>query len=148
MSFARRLASENITNPFVTCKEGETPCIGANQCIANNKWCDNMVDCVDSSDETSCSCASRLTNEKICDGYLDCPMGNDEIGCFGCDKHSYSCYNNADEFQQSKFTYGPMCYTLIEKCDGYTQCLNGKDEEDCSMLVKYVGLHTVRILTS
>lgn len=98
----------------------------------------------DSSDETMCTCSSRLNEDKICDGYLDCPLGTDEIGCFGCDKRSYSCYNNADEYQQSKFaSTNNMCYTLVQKCDGNHDCLNGKDEEDCSMLVKFVGLHTV-----
>lgn len=60
-------------------------------------------------------CTSRLNNDKICDGYLDCPLGTDEIGCFGCDKDSYSCYNNLEEFQQSKFGAESMCYTLSQK---------------------------------
>lgn len=119
------------------------PCIGSNECIATDKWCDNTVDCMDASDETSCTCSSRLNDDKICDGYLDCPLGSDEIGCFGCDKHSYSCYSNTDEYEQSKQTMDSICYTLNQKCDGMLDCMNGKDEEDCSMLVKYVGLHTV-----
>lgn len=99
---------------------------------------------MDASDETSCSCSSRLNEDKICDGYLDCPLGSDEIGCFGCDKHSYSCYSNADEFQRSTLNHNAMCYSLVQKCDGNHDCLNGKDEEDCSMLIKDVGLHTVQ----
>lgn len=97
----------------------------------------------DSSDETSCSCSNRLNEDKICDGYLDCPLGTDEIGCFGCDKNSYSCFNSADEFQQSKASPDSMCYTLTQKCNGFHDCFNGKDEEDCSMLIKFVGTHTV-----
>lgn len=36
-----------------------------------------------------------------------------------------------------------MCYSRMDKCDGIENCLNGKDEEDCSMLVKDIGLHKV-----
>ncbi|XP_031617390.1 serine protease nudel-like isoform X2 [Contarinia nasturtii] len=133
-----QMLPNNTISPFNTCKEGETSCINSHQCVTNEKWCDGVVDCLDASDETSCSCVSRLNSDKICDGYLDCPLGADEIGCFGCNKHSYSCYNNADE----KTVLGAMCFTLDQKCDGFTNCLNGKDEEDCSMLIKRIGLHT------
>lgn len=124
-SFVNRLNAINVTNPFNQCSEGETSCFASNQCIPNQKWCDNVVDCVDSSDETACSCTERLNVEKICDGYLDCPMGSDEVGCFGCDKLSYSCFSNADEYQKSKFTSDSMCFTLSQKCDGFHDCLNG-----------------------
>lgn len=75
--------------------------------------------------------------------FLDCPSGSDEIGCFGCDKFSYSCYNSAAEYRKYKYSSVAMCYNLNEKCDGFHNCLNGKDEEDCSMIVKNIGLHTV-----
>ncbi|XP_031639042.1 serine protease nudel-like, partial [Contarinia nasturtii] len=142
ISFLNQMVPNNTISPFNTCKEGETSCINSHQCVINEKWCDGVVDCLDASDETSCSCVSRLNSDKICDGYLDCPLGADEIGCFGCNKHSYSCYNNADDYQHSKTALGAMCFTLDQKCDGFTDCLNGKDEEDCSMLIKHIGLHT------
>lgn len=132
-SFASRLASINDTNPFNTCRSGQTSCNSFDQCIDDEKWCDNVVDCVDSSDETFCSCSSRLNDNKICDGFLDCPLGSDEIGCFGCNKRSYSCFNNIEEFQsQSKFSSGPMCYTLVQKCDGFTDChVSGESTNIC-----------------
>lgn len=77
--------------------------------------------------------------------YLDCPLGTDEVGCFGCNRHSYSCFNNFDEYQKFKSSSGVLCYTLSQKCDGITDCITGKDEEECSMLIKQVGLHTVNI---
>lgn len=45
-------------------------CLSSSECIATDKWCDNVVDCLDSSDETACSCESRLEESKLCDGYL------------------------------------------------------------------------------
>lgn len=147
LSFLSQMLPNNASSPFNTCKEDETSCINSHQCISNSKWCDNVIDCMDSSDETSCTCVSRLNEDKICDGYLDCPLGADEMGCFGCDKRAYSCYNNANDFQHSKTTLGAMCFTLDQKCDGFHHCLNGKDEEDCSMLIKHIGLHTVCGLT-
>lgn len=66
-----RLASINVTNPFNVCKTGEMSCTNSVQCIPNQKWCDNVKDCDDASDETSCSCPSRLNEDKLCDGYVD-----------------------------------------------------------------------------
>lgn len=78
--------------------------------------------------------------------YLDCPLGADEVGCFECDQHSYSCFNNNDEYQRAKLSSGGvMCYTLVQKCDGFSDCITGKDEEECSMLINQVGLHTVNL---
>lgn len=118
-------------------------CFSNNQCIAQDKWCDSTVDCVDGSDETACSCKSRLSKDKICDGYHDCPMGSDEIGCFGCDKFSYSCYRNRMEFIDAKKSSMSMCFSIIEKCDGTENCLNGRDERECSMNVRSIGQHLV-----
>lgn len=60
----------NISNMFNACGVGEIACADTSQCISTDKWCDNVVDCFDSSDETACSCESRLELERICDGYL------------------------------------------------------------------------------
>lgn len=126
------------------CAEGQVSCFGTNQCIPQNKWCDSSVDCLDGSDETACSCKSRLSKDRICDGYLDCPMGSDEIGCFGCDKFSYSCYSNSLEFEEAKKSPFQMCYSAVDKCDGVETCLNGKDEQDCVMISRTMGQHLVR----
>lgn len=145
-TFSSQFSSFNVTNPLNQCKSGEMSCVGSMQCIPNEKWCDNVVDCVDSSDETACSCTSRINSDKLCDGYLDCPLGADEIGCFDCDRFSYSCFNSREEYERSAHLRVSMCYTVTEKCDGFQNCLNGKDEEDCSMLVGSIGLQTVSFL--
>lgn len=129
--------AQNASTRHNFCKSDEEACFSTNQCIREENWCDSVVHCLDSSDEIVCSCKSRLDPSKICDGYADCPLSDDEIGCFGCDKFSYSCYNNQDEFNDAEHL--SMCYTITERCDGMQNCLNGKDEQDCSILVKNVG---------
>lgn len=69
-SFANKLHGMNATNPYNACNANEISCLSTTQCISQDKWCDNAVDCLDSSDETACSCRSRLDQDKICDGYL------------------------------------------------------------------------------
>ncbi|KAG4076599.1 hypothetical protein HA402_001886 [Bradysia odoriphaga] len=135
MAFTNR----TIANMQNACQTGYIACFGSNQCILKSKWCDSKVDCLDSSDESACSCKSRLSEEKICDGYVDCPMGSDEMGCFGCDKFSYSCYSTVDEYNDAQQSSLMMCYTRTEKCDGFDNCLNGKDEQDCGMITRTIG---------
>lgn len=139
MAYTNRSAG-NVMN---FCEDGFISCFGSNQCIDKSKWCDSTIDCVDGSDESACSCKARLSKDKICDGYLDCPMGSDEIGCFGCDKFSYSCFSNTNEYKAAKHSSFRKCYTMIDKCDGIENCLNGKDEQDCSMIVRTVGQRLV-----
>lgn len=145
-SYANQLmayTNRSIANLQNFCKPGFISCFGSDQCIAKAKWCDSSIDCLDASDESACSCKSRLSEDKICDGYLDCPMGSDEMGCFGCDKFSYSCYKTQEEFEAAKESSFLMCYTNMDKCDGTENCLNGRDEQDCSMIVRTIGQHLV-----
>lgn len=58
-------------------------CNDRSQCIPEKKWCDQIVDCSDKSDELHCTCQDRIDSNKICDNYFDCPNGEDEKGCFG-----------------------------------------------------------------
>lgn len=141
MAYTNRSAA-NVMN---FCAKGLISCFGSSQCIDKSKWCDSSIDCVDGSDESACSCKARLSKEKVCDGYLDCPMGSDEIGCFGCDKFSYSCYSNGNEYETAKQSPFRKCYTMLDKCDGIENCLNGKDEQDCSMIVRSIGQHLVSV---
>lgn len=60
----------NNSNMFNTCDVGQISCTDTSECISTDKWCDNVVDCFDSSDETACSCESRLEPTRLCDGYL------------------------------------------------------------------------------
>lgn len=127
-----------MTKPSL-CNENEVSCLGTNQCILRDRWCDSIVDCLDASDEIACSCNSRLLPERLCDGYSDCPLSSDEIGCFGCDKFSYSCFHNEEEFIEAKDSAFARCYSIVERCDGVEKCFNGKDEKDCTILVKEIG---------
>lgn len=123
------------------CPPDHISCLTTAQCVPRAKWCNADVDCLDSSDETACSCKSRLAPERICDGYMDCPMGSDELGCFGCDKFAYSCHASAAEAVTRGESELQACYSTVDRCDGTENCLNGRDERDCSMLVRTVGEH-------
>lgn len=135
--------NRSMINLRNACEPGTISCISSSECILKSKWCDSSIDCADASDETACSCKSRLSKSKICDGFADCPMGSDEIGCFGCDKFSYSCYSSAQEFNDAKKSSLSMCYSINEKCDGIQNCLNGVDEKECSMIARTIGQHLV-----
>ncbi|EJY57924.1 AAEL016971-PA [Aedes aegypti] len=117
------------------CPRGKVPCADGIQCVLSSHLCDSRVDCFDGSDESHCSCLSRLADKRRCDGYVDCPLAEDEMGCFGCDKFSFSCFNTFFEYQASHHSE-TRCFTLIEKCDGFNNCMNRKDEQDCTMLVR------------
>lgn len=110
-------------------------CYGTNDCVPQEAWCNNRVDCPDGSDESACTCRQRLSSSQICDGYEDCPMGEDEIGCFGCDQFMFSCYRNYHEFINNNSSTVSMCFSKLEKCDGFVNCLNGRDETDCNRII-------------
>ncbi|XP_058066271.1 serine protease nudel [Anopheles bellator] len=119
------------------CRRGWVSCFSSHQCVKRSAWCDSKTDCMDGSDESACSCVSRLPRRKLCDGYADCPLGMDEMGCFGCDKFAFSCFHTPDE--AGVHGGGQQCYSLRERCDGVDHCLSRKDEQDCSMLVRDLG---------
>ncbi|XP_076396173.1 serine protease nudel isoform X3 [Megachile rotundata] len=109
-------------------------CGDGKKCILRSQWCNGQVDCMDASDETTCSCRDRISQERLCDGYFDCPHGEDELGCLGCPKTSFSCNDWNKRFSPDN------CLPLSQRCDGIEQCSNGKDEVDCSVLTpSYIG---------
>lgn len=117
---------------MIACGTEQFACKSPHQCISNKQLCDGQVNCVDASDETNCTCISRLDPSKICDNYHDCPDGSDEIECFGCENDLYSCHYNENEYiansRQSE------CYADMDKCDEIMHCSNFKDESDCLLL--------------
>lgn len=76
-------ASTNSSINEIECPIGSISCDNGNKCVSEKDWCDGNVDCDDVSDESRCSCKSRVDESRICDGYFDCPFGEDEMGCYG-----------------------------------------------------------------
>lgn len=91
-----------MTPQPLTCSADQYQCAYAHQCIPRSWRCDGEPDCVDKSDEESCSsllpgtvppqdgcsvgqyrCLNALCLPSIlrCDGVADCPDGEDENGC-------------------------------------------------------------------
>lgn len=58
---------------------------GSGECISSLSRCNNLVDCIDGSDEKNCTCAEFLKAQyltrKICDGVVDCWDFSDENSC-------------------------------------------------------------------
>lgn len=123
--------NDYVGNPLHICTTDYFQCTSPKQCIPQDKVCNRKVDCVDASDETNCSCPTRLTPNKLCDGYRDCPNGEDELGCFGCNENEFSCFGEPAKV--------PKCYRVSQKCDRKSNCLNGKDEEDCFLVAKDIS---------
>ncbi|XP_038220089.1 serine protease nudel [Zerene cesonia] len=109
------------------CPMGTVSCENGNACISESLWCDGNVDCDDVSDESRCTCKSRVDKSRVCDGYFDCPFGEDEMGCFGCSGESFSCGD-------AESTSDSICFTKEQRCNNINDCPNNKDEIDCSML--------------
>ncbi|XP_045493771.1 serine protease nudel isoform X2 [Colias croceus] len=109
------------------CPAGKVSCDNGNACISESSWCDGNVDCDDVSDESHCTCKSRVDKSRVCDGYFDCPFGEDEMGCFGCTGETFSC-GDPDSISDN------ICFTKEQRCNNINDCPNNKDEIDCSML--------------
>ncbi|XP_020300166.1 serine protease nudel-like [Pseudomyrmex gracilis] len=125
-TFITEYLSKPPSQQSQVCTENDRRCNDGN-CISKTKWCDNVIDCWDSSDEVDCLCVNRLPLKYNCDGYIDCPHAEDEEDCFGCGDDTYSCkLRDADD--------NPICVPMSQRCDGIEQCPNRIDEEECSVL--------------
>lgn len=65
------------------CSSAKVACHDGSACVKQVHWCDGIIHCTDTSDESHCTCQDRLDKDRLCDGYFDCPQGEDELGCFG-----------------------------------------------------------------
>lgn len=66
------------------CDQSSFKC-GDDKCLPESTKCNQLIDCVDGSDEDNCNCAdylkSQLLVSKICDGVVDCWDFSDENHC-------------------------------------------------------------------
>lgn len=114
------------TTPAV-CTADQFTCSKVFQCVPLSDKCDQIGDCKDGTDESSCSCADVLRNtgysQLICDDHIDCLDYSDEAGCRNCSAGEYY------SFISSK------CMPYKEMCDEHVQSDRGDDESHCVALI-------------
>ncbi|KAL4237201.1 Enteropeptidase [Mactra antiquata] len=90
------------------------PCLNDGKCIPVEWWCDNMEDCEDGTDESSCNLCKDdelqcingtcINSKQRCDGIKDCPYGTDERSCVSISDENLPVMINI----QNKWS--PLCY--------------------------------------
>lgn len=96
---------------------------GSGECINSLSRCNNLVDCIDGSDEKNCTCAEFLRAQyltrKICDGVVDCWDFSDENNC-GTYTLKYYCqgWTGFKCYQQISWSTVANIYILMPSCEG------------------------------
>ncbi|XP_055842461.1 serine protease nudel [Episyrphus balteatus] len=107
------------------CKASELKCRSSGKCIPKTKFCDDISDCEDLTDEpTICSCFTYLQAtdpSKICDGIRNCWDKSDESSVLcNCTSDRFPCGSSRSE-----------CIPRDFVCDKEPDCPNGEDERYC-----------------
>ncbi|XP_050676515.1 low-density lipoprotein receptor-like [Leptidea sinapis] len=109
------------------CGPGKWQCRNG-QCIDSRKYCNNLLDCEDESDEKMCDTnkplyicrdGTNVTTDKQCDGVKDCPDGSDEAHAI--------CRNIICPDYLFRCTYG-ACIDGTALCNGVQDCADNSDE--------------------
>ena len=128
-------------------------------CIQSSYHCDKEDDCMDNSDETSCSNTTCKSNEYkcksgkcienhssnpvvashtyprsgvLCDGVHDCPDGDDEDEAICLkEKQPVEC-TNENFYRTWKCLDGKQCILSSSKCNGINDCFDKTDEAHCA----------------
>ncbi|PSN33951.1 hypothetical protein C0J52_19934 [Blattella germanica] len=105
------------------CPENMSLKCGDGECISALSRCNQLVDCVDGTDEQGCTCADYLKSQfltrKLCDGIVDCWDFSDENNCEWCTPGQFVCPNSQ------------VCVDQHRLCDGSRDCPYGDDEKLC-----------------
>ncbi|XP_060554646.1 vitellogenin receptor-like [Ruditapes philippinarum] len=114
-------------------REAYFTCEHSKEWISTLAKCDNVIDCLDASDEVNCShdkigCDKNefscddghcIKLSHVCDFISDCADGTDEICEYqNCDENEFLCDNK-------------QCIQSKKHCNAIPDCLDNSDEKNC-----------------